>query len=103
MAKTTALIIITLTLLTGCETFRGRSSPVLRDSDIPHMMAPGVYRDIHGESYAVTKDAPRFSVSEGYIFDSVARPRLKWYQRIKIETLYIGILSVILVYAIRRK
>lgn len=81
-----ALIIVILLLLTGCINMPwSKPSPVLQDSDIPHQMKAGEYEDTKGNTFVVLKDKPRWSVSEGYLFEAVTEEEPKKFLGLEKE------------------
>lgn len=57
--------------------------PPLKESEIPWVMKEGIYKDAKDVPHIVTKEMPRWSVSEAYLYDSVANTKTDSFEPYK--------------------
>jgi len=62
------LLMLLCLFIIGCATY---DVPLI-EGEIPYKLEPGIYQDIHGAAHKVASETPRWSVSEAYIYTSVA-------------------------------
>jgi hypothetical protein len=101
-AKNIFLTIVIL-FMVGCATPTvSHRDMVLIDSEIPWKMSPGEYIAIDGTVYAVSGDAPRWSVSEAWMFNSFIEQSKSNKTAIYFLVAGTFVLLVIIQFAIRR-
>ena len=86
-------------LVSGCATVQKftNPSPPLKESEIPWVMKEGIYQDAKNVPHMVTKEQPRWSVSEAYLYDSVSSAKTDSFAPYKkhIINLSYGLLGLI--------
>jgi hypothetical protein len=93
-----ALLVLLLSLA-GCATGVSHRDIVLTDSEVPWRMTPGVYQTSSGEERPVTPEAPRWSVSEAWLFErfsELGQEKPSLIQRYRAP--FIGSLVAVLTY-----
>jgi hypothetical protein len=86
-------------LLSSCATVKKYidPQPPLKESEIPWVMKAGIYQDAKNIPHMVTKEHPRWCISEAYLYDSVSSAKTDSFESYKkhIINLSYGLLGLI--------